>query len=47
MPGFWDRDFRGSRREFPQVGGLGPGGMQLAGLTQFMMSRRPGDVLIR
>ena len=47
MPGFWDRDFCGSRREFLQFGGPGPGGLQLAGLTQFMMSRWPGDVLIR
>ena len=34
MLGFWDRDSRGSRREFLQVGGLGLGGLQLAGLMQ-------------
>lgn len=34
MLDFWDRDSRGSRREFLQVGGLGLGGLQLAGLMQ-------------
>ena len=34
MLGFWDLDSRRRRREFLQVGGLGLGGLQLAGLLQ-------------